>query len=277
MTTKVKRLGILGAGPAGLLAAHAAALYGVEQTTVITKGSVWDGTLPAKSPLYGCQYLHAEIPGLSVRSAKVDYELLGTPEDYRHKVYGPESHARVSPEDYQGKHQAWDIRSAYSQLWTMYVQHGLSGVQVKTGRINTENIPQIVEDFDLVISTIPAPALCADESHSFGTQEIWAVGDAPDLGIHAPVEIENNKVVCNGLKDFRWYRASTVFGMTTVEWSGAVQPVEQAVRVRKPLETDCDCWSTKVIRMGRYGAWRKGILAHEVFENTRDLLLRRGA
>jgi hypothetical protein len=276
MSTKVKRLGILGAGPAGLLAAHAAALYGVEQTHVLTRASVFDPELPAKSPLYGCQYLHSSIPGLSVRSANVAYELRGTPEDYRRKVYGPESDVRVSPEDFEGTHRAWDIRSAYSQLWAMYVSHGLSGVKTTTGRINADNIEGVLENYDLVISTIPAPALCSNDAHDFRTQDVWAVGDAPDLGINAPVEVENNKVVCNGLEDLNWYRASTVFGMTTVEWSGYLQPVEQAVRVRKPIDHNCDCWETRVVRMGRYGAWRKGILAHEVFENTRDLLTRRG-
>lgn len=272
---RVKRLAILGAGPAGLLAAHAAALSGVEETKVITKASIWDPHEPAKSPLYGCQYLHAAIPGLSVRSASVRYQLRGTAEEYRAKVYG-EQKVRVSPEDYEGEHKAWDIRAAYSQLWSMYVTHGLSGVEVATGRINHENVPALLETYDLVISTIPAPALCGIEAHIFNTQEIWAVGDAPDLGISAPVEIENNMVVCNGLLDLGWYRASTVFGMTTVEWGGLVKPVEQAVRVRKPIDNDCNCWEGRVIRMGRYGSWRKGILAHEVFENTRELLTRRG-
>ncbi len=100
-----------------------------------TKSTPFDPATPAKSALYGCQYLHAEIPGLSLRSATVDYELRGTTEDYRRKVYGPESDVRVSPEDLEGTHKAWDIRSAYSQLWTMYVTHGLSGVRVFTGRI----------------------------------------------------------------------------------------------------------------------------------------------
>lgn len=273
---KIKRLGILGAGPAGLLAAHAAALYGVEQTHILTRAALFDSELPAKSPLYGCQYLHSDIPGLSIRSAQVSYELRGTPEEYRRKVYGDASEVRVSPEDFEGSHQAWDIRSAYSQLWTMYVMHGLSGVKINTGRINSSNIEGFLENYDLVISTIPAPAICANDSHQFTSQEVWAVGDAPDLGIFAPVEVENNMVVCNGKEDLHWYRASTVFGMTTVEWAGAVQPVELARRFHKPIDNNCNCWETRVVRMGRYGAWRKGILAHEVFENTRDLLLRRG-
>lgn len=276
MSTKIHKLAILGAGPAGLLSAHAAALFGVPEIHVISKASAWDPHYPANSPLYGCQYLHASIPGLSVREASVAYELRGTPEGYRSKVYGPESDVRVSPEDFEGTHQAWDIRSAYAQLWNMYVVNSLSGVKVVTGRVTPDNIEGMLENYDTIISTIPAPSICTVSKHNFGVQEIWAVGDAPDLGISAPVEIENNKIVCNGTDDHRWYRASTVFGMTTVEWSGLVQPTEQAVRVRKPLDTNCDCWEGRVIRMGRYGSWRKGILAHEVFENTRDLIQRRG-
>lgn len=272
MTTKINRLAILGTGPSGLLAAHAAVMRGVEKVWLITQST-------SRSSLYGCQYLHREIPGLSVRSTEVEYQLRGTPENYRRKVYGPDSDARVSPEDYQGLHRAWDIREAYDILWRMYASGGHPGVRIIKKYVVAEDVPRILPKFDMVISTIPAHFLCKDGSHTFESRDIWAMGDAPSLGIRVPLWTvqEEGKICCNAAKEDEWwedswYRASTVFGMSTVEWPGHRRPLPDAVRVRKPIKTDCDCFGEKLVRMGRYGAWKKGVLAHNTFYDTYDML-----
>jgi hypothetical protein len=43
-------------------------------------------------------------------------------------------------------------------------------------------------------------------------------------------------------------------------------------RVRKPLETDCTCWP-KVVRAGRFGQWRKGVLTHHAYEMAMQVLM----
>ena len=85
---------ILGSGPAGLFAAHAASMSGSE-IMIMSK--------PRKSFMRGAQYLHRPIPGLSSEqnSFIISYEMVGDIEGYKRKVYGNTDlrGKKVSPED----------------------------------------------------------------------------------------------------------------------------------------------------------------------------------
>lgn len=255
---------IFGCGPSGLLAAHAAALHREEFYIVSVK---------RPSQLFGCQYLHDAIPGLrSTRMAPVmvDYQLRGTPEEYAEKVYGPEAAGlRVSPSVLLGKHPAWDIRSTYQELWDLY------HLRIIDEKVVPEEVPAIMNYFwaDRYITTIPAPSLCSNPGHSFRSTTSWAVGDAPELGQEAPSSAPEFTVVCDGTKDVGYYRDSNVFGYATVEWPGwrSKPPIRGVVPFEKPLRTTCDCWP-EIRRVGRYGKWEKGVLAHHAFEEAMRII-----
>lgn len=247
---------VFGCGPAGLMVAHAAALADCNVKIVSRK---------RKSQLFGAQYLHGPIPYVTTDlPVRVRYELRGTPLEYRDKVYGKGWRGTVSPEDVEADHDAWDIRAAYDKLWEMY-----SPYIVDVGEIA---IPTDFGDLasgvsaDVVFSTVPALALCHNEEHSFGAKEIWAVGDAPELGQRCPVPAPKSTVVCNGEKEPAWYRAANVFGHTTAEWAMR-PPISGVANVLKPLKTDCDCYPD-IARAGRYGKWEKGVLTHHAFEEA---------
>jgi hypothetical protein len=249
---------ILGCGPAGLFAAHALVSRGWEVAIVSNK---------RKSEMFGAQYLHRPIPGLSSASTgrTVHYLLEGTVEGYREKVYGRRSGVAVSPETLGQSHSAWDIREAYGTAWELYKDL----IQPQT--VDPLWIASAVgsKQFARVISTIPAPKLCVDSQHSFDSQAVWAIGDAPERGIFCPVtEAQPFQVICNGSQYTGWYRNANIFGYRTAEWGGARKPpLEGIAGIEKPLSTNCDCLP-EVIRLGRYGEWRKGVLAHEAYEKA---------
>ena len=246
----MSRVVILGCGPAGLAAASAVVSTGHEAIII--------SNVDKPSTIHGCQYLHAPIPGYGdVPKVRVSYRLTGTADDYRIKVYGPNWTGRVSPEDFAGEHDAWDIRETYDRLWrdligTMKV--GLIRKWIKHGLIpfTTSLHP------DLIVSTIPAQALCQSSAHSFTSYTIYANGAKA-----SSVDIPDNMVICDGTAEHDWYRVSNVFGHRTTEWSRMPPRTSGAVPVVKPLWTDCNChpW---VLRAGRYGAWEKARLVHEV-------------
>jgi hypothetical protein len=269
-----RRAAVLGCGPAGLFAAHALALEG------------WDFDVYSnrrKSHMYGAQYLHAPIPGLTQSGPEViQYLLEGTAEDYRNKVYGATRVDSVSVEDLSVKHEAWDIREAYDKAWDLYKD------QVKQFRVSYESLlgvdnpphrdESIFDAYPLVISSVPARVLCGFRHHQFQSKQVWALGDAPDRGQRLSHAIDPNTVICNGTRDIGWYRLSNIFGHKTVEYpEGTKPPLPGVASVEKPIRHQCTCFerwerSGQLLRVGRYGRWEKGELSHQAFHRTREAM-----
>src|SRR6266498_496397 len=257
---KAMRVLILGCGPAGLFATHAAEQLGHEIQIISKK---------RKSEMFGAQYLHKHIPGLTdlnnPESFQVTYTLTGTLDEYLHKVYGDEIPDNVTVDSLERKESAWDIRSAYAIAWHRYVD-AIEPIDLTPDVLMQEVIRRIP---DIVISTIPAPRLCIRNGlHSFVARDIWAIGDAPERGIFAPRWAAPNTIAYDGTPYRRWYRASNIARYYSVEWPIDTQPpIRDVSMVVKPIRTDCDCWvnNGKFWRIGRYGAWSRFGHTHQAY------------
>jgi hypothetical protein len=261
---------IFGCGPAGLLATHAASQIEGAQVIILSRKQ--------PSPLHGCQYLHEPIPGLTTYQHEVEYRLRGSVEEYAQKVYGNvRLPALASPQLYAGVRPAWDLRAVYHQLWERYSD------LVVSCDLGPSLISMVLGDFepDVVLSTIPAPVLCQrGEEHQFTSVRCYAIGDAPSVDQVVPFSCEPFTVICDGTREVGYYRVSNVFGHSTIEWPGHRKrpPIEGVVPFDKPLATSCDCWP-RIIRLGRYGSWRKGVLSHHAYSEAYNRLqvISRGA
>jgi hypothetical protein len=253
---------VLGCGPAGLIAAYAAQReFGADVLILSMK---------RPSPLFGCQYLHAPLPGITEErdGQPVTYTLHGTAEAYRAKQYGSVT-LPVSPQQLAGNHMAWDIRVAYERLWERFEPY-IHDISLNPSDI----VPLLSESMpDLCISSLPAPVLCQTaDRHVFNSVNAWAIGDAPALGQRVAdfgYQVPPFTVWCSGEPEVSWYRACNVFDHTTVEWPGHKRrpPIDGVVPFPKPLSTDCDCMPS-ILRVGRYGRWQKGTLSHEAYAAT---------
>lgn len=261
---------ILGCGPTGLLAAHACAIYNVDFKIFSKK---------RKSFLFGSQYLHEPIPGISDFDDSVDitYQTIGSPVEYRRKVHGTAWDGIIAPEDFEKHDRAWNIRQAYDVLWRKYANRiGHYEIPAKpdgqstVGHVNYSHAEQNLHlsEYDLVISTVPRTywRLPGDQFiHSKG----WVLGDAPELGEFCPFSTdEDNMIVCDGTKDVGWTRLSRVFGYTSIEWpEGARPPIPGVAEIIKPLrfESGGVPWPENWLFTGRYGEWRKGVLVTDAF------------
>lgn len=254
-------IAILGCGPTGLFAAQAATRHG-HDVRIYSK--------PRKSRTNGAQYLHQPIPGLSEQRFEITYDLVGDASGYRAKVYGADSPVAVSVESLVGKAPAWDVRAAYDHAWDQY------GADVREWDGHEHAMPKA----DVVISTIPRGTLCwQPEVHNFAYEEVWAT-DKVMYSDALPPALDNF-VLCSGKPVDRWYRQSRIQGYENTEWPIEVFRNENSLRmdghklwrVVKPLETDCDCYvGEDVFFVGRYGEWRKGVLAHSGYYDTAQIL-----
>lgn len=257
-------IGVIGCGPAGLMAAHAATQNG-HSVTIFSKRL-------QKSHLYGSQYLHDPIPGIYCGpKRKVSYTLHGgSLADYRQKVYGEKWDGDVSPGTLDGEHDAWDIRLAYDSLWTLYSRRIVPLNLDQRGDENLRVINRLGEKLDLamIISSVPRTVWDADDSN-FRSSEVWAIGDAPEEGQSCPVRTPGDfMVICDADPWQGWYRLSCVFGHTTCEWPiDRKPPIPGVAKVLKPL----DHRSTKgnfMVHVGRYGEWRKGVLSTDAYKKA---------
>lgn len=257
----MKKVLILGCGPAGLMAAAAAESLGMEPTIVSKK---------RKSEMYGAQYLHEPIPDYSPdRGFDVKYLLVGSSDDYRRKVYG-DARTTVSPDELAEDHEGWDIRSTYDNLWGRF-QDRITNTPFNGGADVTFFVAKALEseEFAHYISTVPAPLLCTNAAHVFPSQKVWAIGDAPERGVFCPITTADlNTVICSGSPDNSWYRTANILGYRTAEWpENRRPPIEGLAQVSKPIKTNCDCLPM-VHRLGRYGKWEKGVLSHSAYYET---------
>lgn len=260
---------VLGCGPAGLFATHALRLAGWEVV-------IW--SKKRRSEMYGAQYLHQPIPHLVQTEGKVRYILQGGGTlDYRRKVYGSQGEALdlvVSPEtiDPTEDHPAWDIRVAYYDAWSLYSKWIVHKEMITGMHLGAA---MMTEKPDLIVSSIPRYFLCRQPFHQFAYQSIWAIGDAPERGIFVSgPTIPDGYVLCQADPEVAWYRLSNIFGYRTIEWPKPPKdPSIQAARVKKPIQTDCDCNSDlPLIHVGRYGVWKKGVLSHSAFYDVQELI-----
>lgn len=265
---------ILGCGPAGLLAAHACALDGV-QFDIFSK--------KRKSQLYGSQYLHEPIPEISRYEDHVNvrYVTVGTPEEYRRKVHGKWWDGHIAPEDFEPDHLAWNIRHAYDNLWQRYgrlvhnyeVPTGQELEEYQASAYSVVNYHLGLSDYDLVINTMPRD-IWRVPGEEFIYSEGWALGDAPEEGKFIPYDCEDNTIFCDGSSETSYTRLSKVFGYATVEWPhhATRPPLPGVAKVIKPLHYRANAQAPNPtadwLHVGRYGKFEKGVVVTDAFNDV---------
>lgn len=260
----MKPIAVLGTGPAGMMAAYAVGLTG-KPLAVFGLGQ--------KSRIGGAQFLHKPLPDLhGDPDFQVEFEVHGDEHTYQQKVYGAApvpfvSFSGVNANLERGEvfQDAWSLPVTYDWLWEQF------GARANIAQVTADWIAREKDNFRAIISTIPASAICTNRNHTFTSVDILIAEMSMLEGR------PGHKVIYDGTRHRSWYRTSLINGVPGTEWGASMGKDNpfKTVNVRKPISTNCDC-HPDIIKVGRYGAWRKGELAHEGFYSTLRELNERG-
>lgn len=216
-----------------------------------------------RSTIHGAQFLHVPVPHLTLPEpdAALRFEHWGVAEEYAMKVYG-DAAAPTSWRAFGDEVPIWSMQRAYDELWMTY-RDLITFINLTSSELAT-----IEDAYDLVVSTIPAMALCKTD-HSFDWSNVWVTDSSQE-------QVPFNSIVLNGIHGEPWYRSSDIMGFGQTEWPGTLLDYQmsertagQYVRVQKPLRTDCDC-RPNIIRAGRFGEWKKGVLVHHAYDRVKE-------
>lgn len=247
-----RKIGIVGCGPAGLLAAHSAVTHGHDVDIFAPE--------QLKSPHASATFLHRSIPGITGHEpdGEIKYLKKGQGTIYASKVYGDPTRVTSWDRIHVGSQEAWALAPAYDALWDLY-----SGL-ISEMRIGATSLQEMSRSFDRVYNSAPAREMCYDE-HNFAYREIKVLDGYPDQTHYEP-----NMMIYSGAPSDKWYRASDIFGTRTTEFAYDGWGFSNGIKV---VGNDCTC-HMNIKRIGRWGTWTPGVLMHHAFEAVEDEMQR---
>lgn len=275
----MNEIAVLGCGPAGLMAIHAAKSLGLPVVSISKK---------EKSKLGGAQFLHYPIPEINGEpEGEIVYRVKGDALTYQRKTYGtmgPQpSFVSFSNVSDGMAVNAWNLARTYDQLWDGYESF------INEGAVDGAWLEAHMDDYSMVVSTIPRSALCLNRrttivpdgsdmpgAHSFYHKNVRIV-NGRCFGMEGVTRnFGENVINYNGTKENSWYRSSDLWGVKSTEWGDHTEALwlpYETVNAQKPLSTTCDCHTGKnILFVGRYGKWDKGQLTHSAYYETREAL-----
>lgn len=256
-----KTVAILGTGMAGLLAGKAVLELGMQPVLFDMDYS--------KKTLKGLHYLHhhcnMELPLIHINNYIIDdgaYPEMSIGERYCQKVFGEvnETARNNSITTLQPSETVYCMQTAYNTLYEAMQQH----FHYEEVKVTKDFAMQCAEEFDAVVSTIPLNILFPDAKCK--SEQVWCSQNFPKTLVNH--ELSQNCVVYNVNEDESWYRASRVAGTTWTEFvekpeDVACFPVNKIVTEDISLEDVFE--QTGIILGGRYGAWNRKELAHDIY------------
>ncbi len=254
---------VIGCGPAGLAAAHAAVGLGADVQIIGPK---------KRTPQHGPVFLQQPIPGISnthpdgyIKQLVIGGSIL----DYKLKLYGDVNISITSDGILREGIHTWSVQRAYVNMWEMYSRL----------IVDTSLKPDEVDELraDLIISTAPAPDLCLERGCNIAgctthmTHEFKSIPIALFFEASYPNQ-PINTIIYNAHEEPKWVRSSNVFGNEVTEYKPEDAPQEPDLIIRKPLSTNCDC-HPHVLRCGRFGAWNNMAWIDSSYYKTRTAIL----
>lgn len=259
------KVAVIGCGPAGLAAVHAAVGLDANVTLI---APIHEGPTPQRGPLV----LQQPIPGINtdhpdgyIRQIVIGGSIL----DYRYKLHG-DININIQGDVLRPGYHIWDHKYTYRKLWEIYVHK--SPVHVIDRYIEGYELARLHQQFDLVVSTAPLNKLCMHiGTHRFQFTSVIITAE-PNFPDQPP-----DTTIFNAGRKFPWIRSALLSGNGSTEWLPGTEittsaPFIERRAIKKPISTTCTCFP-HILRTGRFGAWRNETWVHTAYNDTREALI----
>jgi hypothetical protein len=257
----VMKVAVIGCGPAGLAAVHAA--YGMGAEITIYSPAV-------KSPQKGPLILQRPIPAITldhpdgyIRQIVIGGSIL----DYRYKLYS-DINIGINGDILEPGYHCWNHIKAYDALWARYMARIDPRILCVKGNVSPTELTNLHNSYDLVVNTAPLNKLChRPSSHVFRYKavEITLKRSYPDQ--------PPDTTIFNAGDRFPWVRSAWLLGNECTEWIEGTAPKElEPFTIRKPINHTCNCYP-HVLGTGRFGAWRNQTWVDTAYYDTRSVLV----
>jgi hypothetical protein len=268
---RIQTVVVIGCGPAGLAAAHAAHGLGYPVRVIAPR---------VQTPQRGPLLLQRPIPGINrdhpdgyIRQIVLGGSIL----DYRSKMYG-DINININGDVLAPGYHAWRFPETYDRLWELYAD------MIEDRKVPPWELNRLAEaPGRLVVCTAPAREMClftGGSMHSFEQAQVAIIPAA----IYP--EQPDDTIIFNADPSVPWSRSSRIFGSEVTEWPASVAVQDRPVPlwmmrhvspaslriIRKPISTNCDC-HPRVLRTGRFGAWRNETWVDTAYYDVRTALV----
>jgi len=264
------KVAVIGCGPAGLAAAHAAVGLGAAVTVIAPKQQTPQrGPLLIQRPIPGINTSH---PDATIYQCVVGGSIL----DYRYKLYG-DINIGINGNILQPHYHAWDHFRTYDRLWELYQDL----VQDRT--VSSIELMDMQDEYDLVVSTASAQKLChrnqvLEARHSTSDMHTFQFAPVRITPYCEYPEQPDNTIVFNADPNVQWVRSSRVFGNEVTEWPANGMLLDASGKIRedsrlilKPIWTNCNCYP-RVLRTGRFGKWKNETWVDTAYWDTYEAI-----
>lgn len=253
------KVAVIGCGPAGLAAAHAAHGLGAG-ITIYSPGE--------RSPQRGPLVLQRPIPAIStdhpdgyIRQLVIGGSIL----DYRYKLHG-DINIGIQGDILKEGYHCWEHIKTYDKLWELYMTPGTGRAAQMIMEVSSSEIAMMVHQFDLVINTAPLRNICY-KGHNFRSKEVVITME------RSYPEQPPDTTIFNAGNYYPWVRSAWLLGNECTEWLPGTAPAElEQITIHKPISHNCDCYPD-VLLTGRFGAWKNEVWVDTAYYQTRDAII----
>lgn len=249
------KVAVLGAGPSGMIAAWAAINAG---HSVQMFSDVY-----VNRHNYGVFFFHDSCD-LPISGMPIKQMIVGN-----YGMSKEETAAAYGKMVYKNEKEGWGILLAYEQpivigynpneameVLKIFLSDMPKVVQVFSSFVEVQ---MLIDDFDKIICTIPAPAIFPEKKFPFVTIYVRQ----EDGNLH------DNFFMNNVNPNLGWYRFASIFGKISIEYL-IEQPLTS--RVKKVIPGDLLPIDDNILFTGRQGAWDRRKRIEHVYKDALDFL-----